>query len=296
MKKAFSLIELSIVILIVSILIVSIAQSSKLIKDFKLSGARNLTESSPVNSIKNLALWLETTSTKSFLDSETEDQALVSTWNNISPQANSHISFVQNNAPSKPTYADSSINGLPTLKFNGTSSYFEKEYLSILNPQEFTIFAVMDVQSFQSYNTVFSSRSDVSGVLRGYMLYFHPTTSPAVPNSINLWTGNGVDWGEDSYNEINATANQAYLTTQIKDAANITVYNSGALVGSRPRSGYLINLTNNFRIGAGRNESSPDFFLNGHIGELIIFSRALQNEERQAVEKYLGKKWGIKVS
>jgi hypothetical protein len=34
----------------------------------------------------------------------------------------------------------------------------------------------------------------------------------------------------------------------------------------------------------------------GNIAELIIFNRALKNEERQAVEDYLGKKWQIKIA
>ncbi len=296
MKKAFSLIELSVVILIIGILIAGVTQSSRLIKEFKLSGARNLTESSPVNSIKDLALWLDTTSTKSFLESEAEDGGLISTWNNISTQTTSHISFVQDNSTNRPAYDESSINSLPTLKFNGTSSYFEKDYLSILNPQEFTVFAVIDTQSLQSYGTVFSSRSAAGDDLRGYMLYFHPVTSAAAPSSINLWTGDGATWGEEGYDKIDAQTNQTYLTTHIKKATSITVYNSGTLVGSHARNDYSANITQNFRIGAGRNESTPTFFLNGHIGELIIFGRALKNEERQSVEKYLGKKWGIQVA
>lgn len=34
----------------------------------------------------------------------------------------------------------------------------------------------------------------------------------------------------------------------------------------------------------------------GNIGEIIIFNRGLKNEERQAIENYLSKKWGIKIS
>jgi hypothetical protein len=36
-------------------------------------------------------------------------------------------------------------------------------------------------------------------------------------------------------------------------------------------------------------------YYSGLIGEVIIFSRSLRAEERQDVEKYLGKKWGIAV-
>ena len=65
-KKAFSLIELSIVILIIGILVAGVTQSSRLVSQFRLLSARNITQSSPVHSIKDLLIWLETTSTKSW--------------------------------------------------------------------------------------------------------------------------------------------------------------------------------------------------------------------------------------
>jgi hypothetical protein len=34
----------------------------------------------------------------------------------------------------------------------------------------------------------------------------------------------------------------------------------------------------------------------GLIGEIIIFNRALDKDERWAIEAYLGKKWGISVN
>jgi hypothetical protein len=37
-------------------------------------------------------------------------------------------------------------------------------------------------------------------------------------------------------------------------------------------------------------------YMNGQIGEIIIFDRALKTEERKSIEQYLGKKWSIKVS
>jgi hypothetical protein len=37
-------------------------------------------------------------------------------------------------------------------------------------------------------------------------------------------------------------------------------------------------------------------YYTGDIGEIIIFSRDLKNEERQAIETYLSKKYGIAIS
>ncbi|MFM7621060.1 MAG: prepilin-type N-terminal cleavage/methylation domain-containing protein, partial [Alphaproteobacteria bacterium] len=48
LNKAFSLIELSIVILIIGILVAGVTQSSRLVNQFRLTSARNITLSSPL--------------------------------------------------------------------------------------------------------------------------------------------------------------------------------------------------------------------------------------------------------
>ena len=39
-----------------------------------------------------------------------------------------------------------------------------------------------------------------------------------------------------------------------------------------------------------------DLGLIGDIAEIIIFDRALKAEDRKAIEQYLSKKWGIKLT
>ena len=68
MKKAFSLIELSIVILIIGILVAGVTQSSRLLKMMRLQSARSLTNSGPVISINNIVLWVDSVSEESFND------------------------------------------------------------------------------------------------------------------------------------------------------------------------------------------------------------------------------------
>lgn len=119
-RRAFSLIELSVVILIIGVLIAGVTQSSRLILQFKLQSARNLTNSSPVASIKGVLLWLETTDTASIEDAETENNSPVSLWKDLNPQ-----SSFKNNATSSgedPIYIAECINGLPCLRFGGDKS------------------------------------------------------------------------------------------------------------------------------------------------------------------------------
>lgn len=92
-NSAFSLIELSIVILVIGILIAGITQSSRLVKQVRIRTAQTLTQSSPVNSIKDLAVWFEPTMESSFADSETQNNSTITNWYDI----NSHSS-IKNNA------------------------------------------------------------------------------------------------------------------------------------------------------------------------------------------------------
>lgn len=72
-KNAFSLIELSIVILIIGILIVGVAQSGSLVGKFRLSSARNLTQNSSVASIPGMIFWVDSVSEKSFDDADQDN-------------------------------------------------------------------------------------------------------------------------------------------------------------------------------------------------------------------------------
>jgi prepilin-type N-terminal cleavage/methylation domain-containing protein len=55
-SKAFSLIELSIVILIIGILIAGVTQGSRLVRESKITTAVTLTQSAPIASVKDLVL------------------------------------------------------------------------------------------------------------------------------------------------------------------------------------------------------------------------------------------------
>lgn len=78
--KAFSLIEISMVILIIGILIAGVATANSLIAKSRISSAQTLTISSPINSIKDTALWLESSTDTSFVASETSNNNALSTW------------------------------------------------------------------------------------------------------------------------------------------------------------------------------------------------------------------------
>jgi prepilin-type N-terminal cleavage/methylation domain-containing protein len=120
MKKAFSLIELSIVILIIGILIAGITQSSRLLSKSQLQSAQILTKSSPVSSIKDLSLWLEPTLPESFGSTELpDDSSAVASWHDINAQAANKNDATQETSANQPLFISKCINGLPCVRFNG---------------------------------------------------------------------------------------------------------------------------------------------------------------------------------
>ncbi len=101
-KLAFSLIELSAVILVVGIFVIGVTKGPRIMSETKIKSASSLTKSSTVASINGLALWLDTT-----------DQ------NNISAGTiNLHVfsPYLAIDA-SRPTYIKNGIGGLPSIKF-----------------------------------------------------------------------------------------------------------------------------------------------------------------------------------
>jgi prepilin-type N-terminal cleavage/methylation domain-containing protein len=102
--KAFSLIELSVVILIIGVLVLGVTQGSRMLREAKLKSAQSLTTSSPVASIEGLAVWLDSTSENAFgigtggtykNVSAPADGDKVGRWNDLNPTSIAKIDVAQ---------------------------------------------------------------------------------------------------------------------------------------------------------------------------------------------------------
>ena len=274
--KAFSLIELSIVILIIGILVAGVTQSSRLVKQVRLMSARSLTLSSPVPTIKNLIAWYESTSEKSFNESEASDQSLLSAWFDINVQNSNKNNATQTIDTNKPQYSFDDNTGLPIVKFTNLDFFNLPDGTVPFNNTPYTVFLVSRADSMCNCGILGSG-----------------TYSTNNANAFRYDMANGFNhywWLVDLYMPNTITLKKLTIIDITYDLAKREGYVDGVLKLTTPSSNRASTSINN-TIG----RTLPGEFLIGSIGEIIIFDRALNTEERKSIENYLSKKWSIKL-
>lgn len=300
-NRAFSLIELSIVIIIIGILIAGVTQGSRLIDASKVQTAQTTTESSPVASIRGLVLWLESTKEESFPESQLEDGANIDEWFDNNPQVTNGHDFAITTASDNVEYKTKGINGLPSVKFSGSQTAANSPTgTSITTPYlAYTVFVVYQQDGFDTNNA----------------LLYNGTSATAA-------TGFGIEDNTSGFIVLHEGEDSAAFTPVDGDLlarsdtariAAVTV-SANSVDGSAATQGVKIfingeadfasaeSMTSNIVTpGAGTNltvgieDGATDVTMTGQISEVIIIDHVLRKSDRQAIEGYLGQKYGISV-
>ena len=283
---AFSLIELSIVILVIGILIAGVTQGSRLVRESRLSTAKTISISSPVSSVKDLVLWLDATSNDGF-DESLEDGDRVQNWYDINPQKTPNVVATQSTEANRPYYVEKGINGLPSLRFQRSSNL----YLTVADDydgdsENTTIFVVWEPNVSDTYEmTIISKWAGGSnnypytvrshGTISGYRFAAYDISNNPSSNHTTKLRQNGVP---------------DIITGVKKDGQNLQIYISGdAGDVATDTSGTTVSDTD-LHIGCRIDKTTC---VDGLIGEIIVFNRALKNSERLDIEDYLRKKWKV---
>ena len=294
-RRAFSIIELSITVAIISIMMASILGASKIIASARLNQARMITFFSPVPKIKGLQLWLETTSTRSFTASSSIDGNVIATWYDINPTVGrASIHNATASGSSQPTYKANGINYLPALKFDGVDDYFTIT-LSSLYVTQFTIFTAVKI------NSATSSQGTILGKSSAFEFYNHATSnrsgfklydSNELHNYTATYTGSGS--GEIPhiftavYNSSQSNVMQYYTDGTLRTSTTCLSGVGTCLTSYDISSSYYI----------GNVDGNPNYSnsYSNYIGEIIVYDRVLTDSEINRVTQYLSKKWKITVS
>lgn len=300
-KKGFSLIELSIVLLIIGIIVAGITQSSRLIAQFKLSSARGITQSSPVSSIKDLVTWLESTSLSSFPEAQADNATEILTWYDINPATSTKYSAT-GSTTTTPYYTTNCINSLPCVRFTGSSSQFMTIGTTAITVppiagNDYTIFVVEQKRS-STANYFIGGSTSVAGnrITMGHA----SDTVTAFNNGIALGTTSATD-------NLTISGLAAYVTSVgvihnvVVSGTSGSYYRNNKTTAGATGTITALSTSGFTSLQLGRTNiaatgSTNATYYTGDLCEVIIYARALKTEERQAVMDYLSKKWAITIS
>lgn len=283
LQKAFSLIEMSLVILIISLLIVGSVKGANILKKSRYVNAKSLTQNSIVSNLKDLLIWYETSLETSFDREETlNNGSPISNWYDNKSSSLKKFNASQSTQSNKPLfYFNVFNNSIPGLRFDG-NDFFNFDGTELIN-SPYTIFIVEQRRTGAGFLGIIggSNTASNSNLILGYRN----------DNTITqAHYANDMDYGLiPSYNQPqprmhtfifnNSYGKKYWLNGGINpDQSNSTQ--------TSPISSY-----DNPTIGCFAGSSC----YNGDIGEIIIIKRSLLRSERMAVESYLSKKYNIPI-
>ena len=284
-KKAFSLIELSIAILIIGLLIAGISKGSDIIRKFKLVAAQNISSGSPVTIIPNLTVWYDATSANGLDLANLTNNDLVEEWKDVSPRkaSSQKINLTQSIDDNKPQFISNAINGLPALYFDGSDIIRKSDVLGrdIFKSEEVTVFLVQNYKDGASENINWYSGDQ--------RLSLHATYS----NNIIYFEHRQMIQQRATYEYPSPQAfndefrNKNKILNFIKSPQNMEIRVNGNQMT-------LVPITSNLDVSK-KADLVVGNLLRGLIAEIIIFDRSLNSVEIEKIEKYLSEKWSINL-
>jgi len=287
-KKAFSLIELSIVLLIIGIIIAGVTNATSLISKYRLSIARQLTQNAPMNAMTGLMFWLETTAEESF-DADIEDGSAIDNWRDINATSNTKYNFTKgveysgfSSNDRQPTYNENCINGLPCLSFDGVNDYMDNAVNTSL--AAFTIILIVKYDIFAPDRYFFATDE----------MYIQTSSGQIMNSNIDYYWVTASSSGS-IVQSVSAMQSPYMIVYRRKISETNNRINKVERLGTTSGAPVTFGQSTRLTIGTKPWIYPPTFFA-GKIGEIIMFDRALTKNETESIEAYLVKKWNIKVN
>ncbi|MBU6140052.1 MAG: hypothetical protein KGP29_00645 [Proteobacteria bacterium] len=308
-RSGFSIFEISITLLLIALIAAGALSASRVVSYMILNTAREDTEESAIKYMRrDVIVWFDSTSEKSFIDSEVKNGSRISTWYETKPISTIPAAAIQNDPDKQPTYAATAINGLPALKFDGiddSMSITAASYVTSDAPLFYNNFSVFLVaQAKDNIVAEAESNKGISGQKNQRYALFPPSGDNIYPNirdsaSAGISFGlNGISFYENSEGYtppiMSSSAGYSRASAILMEYKNKT---PKLYVNGKQTKVGLTSIKNRvfppFYIGGGPSpwESYGNF--SGHIAEIIIINRSLTKEEIDDVFSYLKKKWKL---
>jgi hypothetical protein len=216
--------------------------------------------------IPDCALWLDAADPSTL----TLSGSNVTQWNDKSGNGRN---ATQPSATSRPAYG--TTNGRTAIVFSGSPTFMVLPSITIIPISIFVVTAFT-----QNINNTFLL---ALGNTNGAAIYVREQFSPDVF---------GIDNGTSGYNSSIKDLNTRVWSFTLPASANGVFLLDGNVIAS---SGFTFNANTTFAnntLGAW-NQQSNDGNVRAGISEVLIYSSALTTPQRQQIEGYLSRKWGL---
>ena len=253
------------------------------------SGMKVYTESTiQPTSIAGLALWLDAADASTVVLSGSN----VTTWKDKSANA---LLLSNTTTGNQPTYSQNSINGLPSLVFNGTSQYLVKTAISyslVLTNSECTIFFIHKAPSSVSANELspisWMNLGINSGVPR---VSFHDPGGNTFTMDFYTYNAGGRLSVAQNY-----TTNNVRMDCGFKRGTGQYLRSYGSQIGTQTNTNTITSGSYPLCVGGLFNGITGSYLYQGNICEIVWYNRALLDSEIYQIEGYLAWKWNLAAS
>jgi hypothetical protein len=244
--------------------------------------------------MSNLVIWYESTMEDSFLEDDVISER-ISVWNNLSPLEQNIHRATQGVLGNQPTYSAGAINSLPAVSFN----FFSQQHLnfdgSFLANSDYTV-AVVERRRRGSISNYFIAGNSATANESLSLGYKNPSQIHFSQQSNNYIIP------VTTYSSSNLVPRIHIFRFSSTIGKNYFCYqNGGILNGSNPQTLNEDGAPNQMQgLSAANSQTIGRYLITGYyqgdIGEIIIFDKYINDGDRENLEIYLSKKWGIDLN
>jgi hypothetical protein len=218
-----------------------------------------------------LSLWLDAA----------DQNSLTLSGSNVTTWADKSGTGGTGTASGTVTYVSNAVNGRPALSFTGVSNSYIRGSVSNTGTT-FTCFAVATLNTGGNDQRILSLGA-VGSVDYNSASYAAAIVRFGTSNAFYTYRNNS------GTSTLNVTYGTPFLVGSLYDGTNKALFVNGSGTSNASTGSFAIS---NYQIGASFTEEATLNY-NGYISEVLVFNSALTTTQRQEVEAYLARKWGL---
>ena len=218
--------------------------------------------------IAGLKLWLDANKITGLSDGDP-----VTTWSDLSGNGKD---ATQAAGGAKPTYKTGIQNGRSVVRFDGSSDFMETAAFSPDLSQPNTIIIVMNVKDAEGDS--FYIFDGIDGTKRHAWL----TNATRTPDGPDFYAG--AEWKPD----VDMPKNAWHYHGILYNGASSEWWLDGVSKGTGNTGSHVLS-----GLTIARNETTVFVYLDGDIGEILVYDGALSSADRGSLDSYLSGNWGI---